>query len=492
LGITGTNSAVLEVSTIPPINLGYRLRYLIEYPHGCIEQTTSAAFPQLYLDVVKNLSDAEKTRTKYNITKAIERLKMFLTRDGGFAYWPGGQDSDSWGSTYAGHFMIEAEALGYFVPSDMMKRWKKYQRSKAVEWRRSNYNDYWYQSTDLNQAYRLYTLALSGAAELGAMNRLRELNDISVQAKWMLAAAYVKAGQPAVAKALVTNLTTAIKPYQELAYSYGSDLRDKAIILETLVLLDERTKGFELLKNISKSLSDQQYWMSTQTVAYCLKAVGMFVSAEKRGELKFAYTYDGKTINAATDLPLAQVPLVVDGVKRSTIKVNNSSEGSLFIRVVNTGTPARGKEEDGQNALTISTRYLDTKGNSIDPTKLEQGTEFLAQVSVKNPAIRGAYQNMALTQIFPSGWEINNLRLTDDESAQKTDRGNYQDIRDDRIYTYFHLDAGQTRTFTVLLTASYTGIYYLPAVSCEAMYDNSIYARVKGQPVEVTKDAGVQ
>ena len=197
VGISGTNSAVLEVSSIPPINLGHRLRYLIEYPHGCIEQTTSAAFPQLYLSVVKDLSEAEIARTKFNITKAIERLKMFVTRDGGFAYWPGNDDSDSWGSTYAGHFLIEAEQKGYYVPADMLRRWKKYQRNKAMEWRR---NEYKYYNTDLIQAYRLYTLASADAAELSAMNRLRELSDLSLQAKWMLAAAYVKAGQPEAAK----------------------------------------------------------------------------------------------------------------------------------------------------------------------------------------------------------------------------------------------------------------------------------------------------
>ncbi|HKZ37547.1 MAG TPA: alpha-2-macroglobulin family protein, partial [Chryseolinea sp.] len=211
VGIAGTNSAVLEISSIPPINLGYRLRYLMEYPHGCIEQTTSAAFPQLYLDVVKDLTEAETARTKYNVTKAIERLKMFITRDGGFAYWPGNDDSDSWGSTYAGHFLLEAERKGYYVPADMIKRWKKYQRNKAMEWRR---NDHKYYNTDLIQAYRLYTLASADAAELSAMNRLRELADISLQAKWMLAAAYVRAGQPEAAKKMVGALSTTIKPYQ--------------------------------------------------------------------------------------------------------------------------------------------------------------------------------------------------------------------------------------------------------------------------------------
>jgi uncharacterized protein YfaS (alpha-2-macroglobulin family) len=147
----GTNSGMLEVSTIPPINLGYRLQYLIQYPHGCIEQTTSSVFPQLFLDAVRPLTDREQERTRNNITKGIERMKLFVTSDGGFGYWPGYTESDAWGSTYAGHFLLEAEAKGYFIPGDMLKRWKRYQKNKANEWRDNNrdYN-YW----DYQQAYR--------------------------------------------------------------------------------------------------------------------------------------------------------------------------------------------------------------------------------------------------------------------------------------------------------------------------------------------------
>jgi len=42
-----------------------------------------------------------------------------------------------------------------------------------------------------------------------------------------------------------------------------------------------------------------------------------------------------------------------------------------------------------------------------------------------------------------------------------------------------------------LLNASYLGKYYLPAVSAEAMYDETIFARVAGQWVEVIKPGSV-
>jgi len=483
IGLPGTNSATLEVSSLPPVNLGQRLKYLIQYPYGCIEQTTSSVFPQLYLANIKQLTDGEKSAIQKNIGAAIERLKSFVNRDGGFSYWPGNEDSDSWGTTYAGHFLNEAEAKGYFVPNDLIKRWKKYQKNKAQGWRKNQE----YSSSELNQAYRLYTLALSGDPDLGSMNRLRELADLPSVAGWMLAAAYAKAGQPEAAKKLIANLPTNVKPYQEMAYSYGSDLRDKAVILETLVLLGERDKGFQLLKEISTSLSNDNYWMSTQSVSWCLKAVGAFAGVEQKGEMKFKYMYNGKEVSASTGLSVAQVNLPLD-VKASNLNLTNESKGILFVRVVTEGIPARGQEESASSNLAMEVTYTDTDGNPIDPINVEQGKEFVATVSISNPGVRGIYKNLALKQIFPSGWEINNLRLEGSEDRLTADKPTYQDIRDDRVYTYFDLNANQRKTFKVLLTASYAGSFYLPAVSCEAMYDHSIYSRKKGQVVSVVKE----
>ena len=483
IGVTGTNTGTLEVSTLPPINLGQRLRYLMQYPYGCIEQTTSSVFPQIYLDQVKALTDEERATIQRNVRAGIDRLKLFVTRDGGFAYWPGDQDSESWGATYAGHFLIEAEAKGYFVPNEMIKRWKKYQRNKSTEWRKNKE----FQSSELIQAYRLYTMALASDADLASMNRLREMDNLPVTAAWMLAAAYAKAGQPEAAKTMVANLPVSVKPYQEMAYSYGSDTRDKAIILETLLTLGDRIKGFELLKDISASLSNSNSWMSTQSVAWCLKAVGMFAGSEKRGPLKFNYTYNGKNVSVSTDLPIAQVALPFDGIKGGTLKAESQSQGTLFIRIIKEGVPARGMEQEAASNLNVSVAYVDADGSVLDPSKLEQGKEFIASVTISNPGTRGAYKNLALNQIFPSGWEISNLRLDEAEDRLKSDPATYLDIRDDRVYTYFDLGANQRKTFKVMLTASYAGNYYLPATVCEAMYDRSIYARTKGQVVEVVK-----
>jgi len=135
----------------------------------------------------------------------------------------------------------------------------------------------------------------------------------------------------------------------------------------------------------------------------------------------------------------------------------------------------------------MSIQYQTLKGKKIDPTSIEQGTDFVALVTLTNPGKRGNYEEMALTQVFPAGWELRNIRLDNIDYNLTNDNAEYQDIRDDRIYTYFDIGSSSSRTYSILLNAAYEGRYYLPSVYCEAMYDNGINAREAGGWVEVVR-----
>jgi alpha-2-macroglobulin len=154
------------------------------------------------------------------------------------------------------------------------------------------------------------------------------------------------------------------------------------------------------------------------------------------------------------------------------------------------GIPAKGDTSSAENSLMVDVIYKDMDGKLLDPINLPQGTDFMAEVTVVNPGLRGNYQEMALTQIFPSGWEIHNTRFDETQAFYQKDKPDYLDIRDDRVYTYFGLRANQRKTFRMLLNASYAGEYYLPTIYCEAMYDNSINARKPGKWVNVVKEMG--
>jgi uncharacterized protein YfaS (alpha-2-macroglobulin family) len=488
VGMTGTNKTVLEVSTLPPIDFGRRLRYLIAYPHGCIEQTTSSAFPQLFLGDVIELNDALKQSTQKNILAAISRLKSFARADGGFSYWPGSGEASDWGTTYAGHFLLEAEAKGFALPPGMKQSWIRYQRNAARDWtaNRGKYQYYAYNQSDLEQAYRLYTLALAGEPEQGAMNRLRERKELSIEAAWRLAAAYVIAGQPEVAKQLTAGKVWETKSYSAFCSTYGSAERDWAMILETMVLMDEREKAFPIVKKLSQRLTGD-YWYSTQTTAYSLLAISKFAGKGQEG-LRYEYAVNGsKAVNASTNKPVDQVEIGSDKNPSGSVSITNRGTGVLFARVISTGIPEAGDESDAANGISMSIVYTDLNDNEIDVSSLPQGTDFIARVTLTHSGLVDYYTNLALTQIFPSGWEIRNTRFDQADAAHQGSRFDYQDVRDDRVLTYFGLPRHEQASFFVYLNATYTGKFWLPATLCEAMYDGTVNARVGGQWVEVTK-----
>ncbi len=494
-GMRGTNTGMLEISSIPPLNLSKRLRYLIRYPHGCIEQTTSSVFPQLYLSKLMDLDATRTGEIDKNIKAGLERLKKFQTGDGGFAYWPGNGESNAWGSNYAGHFMLEAQQLGYSLPPGMLSKWKKHQRSKARSWtppaHKKGFNDHGsHNSYDLMQAYRLYVLALAGAPEMSAMNRMRESTELSAQGAWRLAAAYAAAGKPEVATKLTKSLTTEVKEYRELSYTYGSNVRDQAMILETLILMGDTEQAAKLLKVISTQLASNR-WHSTQTTAYSLLAAGKFVVklGGSTKDIRFTYNVGGQgDKNAGTSNPVMQIPISADDLANKKVTIKNTTDGILYARVITEGRPLLGDSTKAENDLKISVTYKTLKGEKISPKKIEQGTDFVAEVVITNPGLRGNYEEMALSQVFPAGWELRNSRMDNiDGYTMENSYSEYQDIRDDRVYTYFDITGKDTRTYSILLNAAYEGRYYLPTVSCEAMYDNTISARVPGYWVKVVK-----
>ncbi|HTI61503.1 alpha-2-macroglobulin family protein [Mucilaginibacter sp.] len=480
VGMSGTNKASLEVATIPPLNLAKRLDYLIEYPYGCVEQTTSSGFPQLYLSQVLDLSPRQSAEIDRNIKSTINRLKNFQVTDGGLSYWPNQGEADEWGTNYAGHFMLSAQAKGYAMPIGFLENWKKYQRMKALTWGPDTRSFY---GSDLIQAYRLYLLALARAPELGAMNRLREFKYMSEEARWRLAAAYKLVGQPEIGLQLINGLSTTIKPYYSLYGTYGSDLRDEAMILETLTLLGQHQKAAAQFKTVAYRLS-QDDWYSTQTTAYSLVAIAEYCGVNhSAGKLQFNYN----SANVTSKSYLWHADLNVTGGK-VTLKDNGNNK--LYVRIIQRGQPSSGQDVQSvsnPDVLEMRIGYFSLTGHPVDPTKLKQGTDFVAQVNIKNPGKKGRYDNMALTQIFPSGWEIINTRMSDTTEAFNSSPSDYRDIRDDRVNTHFSVAEGKEVTYYVMLNAAYLGRYYLPATYCEAMYNHSINSVQKGKWVEVVK-----
>lgn len=475
-GVSGSNAAMLEFSTLPPMDFGRRMEFLIHYPYGCLEQTTSSAFPQLYLGEVFDITFDKKKEIEKNIKATIERLGRFQTANGGLAYWPGEREADEWSTNYAGHFMLEAKQKGYALPISFMSNWLLYQQNTARQWRNS-YKTY---NSSLTQAYRLYTLALAGKPELAAMNRLRESKDLSNDAKWRLAAAYALAGKKNVAEQIAQTANINFQPEKYDYYTYGSPFRNRSMALETLVLLGN-SKQRDLAISVAKDLSSGN-WYSTQETSYALMAMAKMVEKNGGKAMELTFTNGGKSVEVKTDRAVSQRDLsFVMG--SNSVSVTNKKGNVVYVTLSQRGKLPLGNELAEQRNLSIKSEYLDGAGKPIDVTKLRQGTEIIAKVSVTNTS--GDWiNNVALAKIFPSGWEIVNTSFSE-LGGGASGNARYTDIRDDRVNFFFDLNRNETKTFAVKLNASYLGTYYLPGTQVEAMYDNSYYARNKGMWVTI-------
>jgi len=503
-GLPGTNLVTVEMSSVPPLDLERHLHYLIRYPHGCIEQLTSAAFPQLYLPALLKLEDARKKEIEENVHAAIKRLRGYQLPNGSFGYWPGGfvthfDGRDAWSTNYAGHFMVEAGKLGYQVPPNMLADWTRFQKSAAQAWTAGG------QTSTLDQAYRLYTLAVANQAEVGAMNRLRETANLPSTARWMLAAAYKLAGMADAAASLVKGDTMKLADYAQPDATFGSRLRDAAIVLNSLVILNQLDAAKPLVDEISAQLASD-LWHSTQSLSYSLMAMAKFVGNGKINDYRFERSIGGSTEKFQVNAPIHTATLKGFPDAGGKIKLKNTSERNLFATILSRGIAKAGEDEAASAGLSLEAVYRNDEGQVVDVAQLVQGQDLVAEITVKNlTALK--LDNLALTQMVAAGYEIHNERMEGAEGAGRRDpkqkkahggffvpdgspaatRANLEhlDVRDDRVLRYFSLQPGESVRYTTRLNAAYLGRFYQPGLLVEAMYDATKNARTKGKWVEV-------
>ena len=473
-GINGSNALSVELSSIPAINLKGRMKYLMDYPYGCLEQTVSSVFPQLYVGVLTECDANQTALHEFNVKSAIRRIQSFRGSDGSLVYWPGLADPSPYGSAYALHFLQEAENAGYAIPTDLKSSLTRYVTGLVRESKADAFV----------RAYGTYALALCGKPQRSAMNLLRTQKDLPVNARWLLAAAYACDGKAEVAREMISGLPYTETDHRNYYYWYGSEDRNQAIALKVHSLLGNREEAFKIAAVLAKSLNNPAHYMSTQSTAWALYAISTYAAGLAGKGIAGLVETGGRSYRMETPKCLVSQELVSGGASgKKSLKITNNGSSPVYTILTVSGIPATGEEEAQSAGLSMEIRYVDEKGAAVDVNSLERGCIFRAVAVVSNKS-GVAVQDIALSERFPSGWEIKNDRVYKAGVAYPAGI-TYQDFRDDRVYSFFDLGVGESVTVPITLTATYPGRFYLPAVSCEAMYDNSVSAVIPGRWVEV-------
>ena len=483
--IKGSAEGKITVSNTPILSVDHRIQELIRYPYGCVEQTVSAVFPQIYIDMLTHSNKFDREKIIGNVNAAVGKLSRLQMYDGSFPYWPQG-DTDIWATVYTGHFLTEAKVRGYYIPEDMYNRVVSYEKELV----RNN-------NISLEtKVYALYVLALGDVPEISQMNLIYEnyFDKLSTTGKWYLAAAYNLAGEEKLSKDTAEKLSLVPDKMSEEyeRYSYGSELRDKAVILNAYYNIFGRPEE-NLYKEVLTKLQSNQ-WLSTQSMGQALAALAHMKDSPTGKDIAGIIDIDGKQTEFTTENGIFEYT-VPENVK--DIKVISKDNG--YINYYWEGVPVNYEGENISETVKLTRNYYDEKGNPInekDILSLSSGKSFWLEIKVLPADSVKEYihvDNMALTQVLPSGWEIENIRAVNGQYPNWVEERirdtyvDYEDIRDDRIMWFFDYNnynqGGQS--FFVKINAVTKGKFDFPGTTAEAMYDNSCRAYLKGFRAEV-------
>jgi uncharacterized protein YfaS (alpha-2-macroglobulin family) len=478
-GMKSTYSAALDVNDKMNFDFQNRLNYLIQYPHGCVEQITSSAFAQLFLNDVQDVNDEEAKALKNHIDIVLRRLHQYQTYNGGFAYWPYQYDINEYASVYVLHFMMEARDKGFEVSDYVWKNALTYQKEAARLYSNSyTSNSYTYWDKELTQAYRLYLLARLNVADVTAMNKLQASDLQYNTSKALLARAYSIIGKNNIAQMLITS----IKPPKANAFDYantfGSDLRDRSLMLIALNGLSTKAYCENMANEISVQLSNQS-WNSTLSTSLALTSLSKYYSLDKPGVNKYSLNAKSYSFSKHSE----SVKLNGAGTSGNITFKNNSGQ-KLFLTLNESYSDNNFMPPLINNGLKLEISYLDMANHLINESKMQHGANFIAKVVVTNTT-NTSMQNVALEVGIANGWQIISNRYMDDETTNKNSGYDYKDATDDGVYYYFGLSAKETKVYYVMLNASYKGTFYLPLAQCYPMYNEKYKAQQAGKWVKV-------
>lgn len=494
--IPSSREGKLVLSTSPVVQFSDQLSYLLDYPHGCLEQTVSTAFPQIYFaslsKAIKN-KPGKVVQISTNVQAAISKLQSMQQYNGALTYWQGGDYESWWGTAYAYHFLQEAKKAGYDVNDAFLNKIAVYLATKVKQHPTETY--YYYDEKGALQKkeiaskdifYSMYLLSLYHKSDLATMNFYRsKISTLALDSRYLLAASYLASGDRKAYTELLPKLFDGEKSIKNTGGNFYSYVRDEALALNALLETDPTNNQIGMMvRNLSTQLKTQPY-LSTQERAFAFLALGKFMKQATVSKVTATVTADGKMLGEfkGSDLTINK------GFESATISINTSGSGKLYYFWEMEGLTADGsfKQEDSQ--LMIRKTYYNRFGQPLPSLNgLKQNELVVVKLTLTNMT-RNNVDNVVITDILPAGIEIENPRVSSVPELQWIKDNtipNHMDIRDDRI-NYFTGIGSIPQSFYYMARAVSTGKFVMGPVSADAMYDGSFHSYHGAGTVTITE-----
>ncbi|RPD47004.1 alpha-2-macroglobulin family protein [Hymenobacter sediminis] len=487
----------LVVSRSPMTEFAKDLRYLLQYPYGCLEQTVSAAFPQLYYgDLAATLGQKTGKAGKvglfnpnYHVQEAIRKVEAQQMYNGSLSYWPGGDYDNWWATAYAAHFLLEAQQAGFDVNKNVLDRVLRYLQARVRKRETDTYNII--QTGGVIQpvtlakkevAYSLYVLALAGRPDAVGLNYYKANRpQLAEDSRYLLAAAFALSGNQRGYQSTVPTRFGAAPTIagRQLDGAFSSPIRDEALVLNALLAADPANPQVNTLARQLSRQVKQAYWLNTQERSFALLALGKLAKKNAGSTVVASLLADGKAIGN-----FSGKDLTVSNVANRQLALRTSGKGSLYYFWETEGISPTGQVREEDAYLQVRRQFLDRNGAPVGSTSFKQNDLVVVKITIQSAESAGEVKNVAITDLLPAGLEIENPRIgavRDLTWAKDAAQPDYLDVRDDRI-NLFTTATPTAKSFYYLCRAVSKGTFKLGPVSADAMY-NAEYHSYAGSGV---------
>jgi alpha-2-macroglobulin len=471
----------LVISRSPIAGLADQLRWLVQYPYGCTEQTVSAAFPQLYFGDFSDVINAKvdrKANANANVVEAIRKIKMRQLYNGAVTLWDGEGAANWWTTIYAAHFLIEAKKAGFDVDAGLIETMLGYLSNRLKTKETINY----YYNRDQNKkiapkevSYSLYVLALANRSQVPAMNYYKANPQLlALDSRYLLSAAYAVAGDKNAFRNFLPGSFSGEFSNQETGGSFYSATRDEAIALSALVDVDPGNAQIPVMaKHVADRLKNEAY-LNTQERAFSFLALGKIARTAAKSDATADLRVNGKTVATvgARDWKGNKALL-----KSSQVEVVIKGNGRMYYSWVAEGISTSGAYKQEDNYLRVRRSFFDRNGNPVRGNSFRQNDLIIVAITLEN-AYSNTIENVVITDMLPAGFEIENPRTKEIPGMDWIKNASTpvsMDVRDDRIHLF--TDAGnEKQTYYYAVRAVSTGVFMQGPVSADAMYDGAIHS----------------
>jgi len=482
--LKGTQSTTLTISKFPAIQFAKYLKNLIGYPHGCVEQTVSKLFPQIYFEDLAKLIAPDVYRTNspsYYVKEGIRKLESMQLYDGSLAYWQGGNYSNWWGSVYAAHFFVESKKAGFAVSEKVLNNLLNYIAGRAREHSTYDYTTYNNNSRTVKKIankeilYSLYVLALAGKGDIAGMNYYKARPHLLTgDTQYLLAASYALMGKWNSYHQLLPKRFDPEKTDRLTGGSFDSEIRSNAIKLNVLLEVEPYNTQIPFIIKYLMQNSDKIY--STQEKSFVFLALGKSAKKTSESNVTVDVIRNGKNIGV-----FQGNDLVISDINEANLELQTKGTGEVYYFWSSQGVKTTERIAEEDSFMKVRREYYDYRsGRKILDNSFTQGQLVLCKIILEGQG--QSAENIVITDMLPAGFEIENPRLFESRINEENSNRiipDYLDLRDDRIIIFTNLVANSSREFTYVSRVINRGKFRLPPIYAEAMY-NDQYRSING------------